>query len=116
MNTKKGLKIAIIILFVVLISYILLFGRYLIIETFSIRKGGSTYYLTQSLHNYKLSKMSNDIIPRELSTETIKSPDYIDNLKSSAKNVSTYYRVFLIVQSAVIIVLMIKLKNVTKQN
>lgn len=105
MNTKKSLKIAIIISFIVLIGYIVLFGRYLLVETFSIRKGGNTYYLTHSLHHYKLSKMSNDIIPRELSTETIKSPDYIDNLKSNAKNVSIYYWVFLIVQIVVIIVL-----------
>lgn len=116
MHTKRILKIATVILFIVLISYIVLFGRYLIIETFSIRKGGNTYYLTQSLHHYKLSKMSNDIIPREISTETIKSPDYIDNLKSSAKNVSIYYWVFLIVQIVIIIVLIIKLKNVNNQD
>ncbi len=116
MNTKKGLKIAIIILFIVLISYILLFGRYLIIETFSIRKGGSTYYLTQSLHHYKLSKMSNGIIPREISTETIKSTDYIDNLKSNAKNVSIYYWIFLLIQIVVIVVLFIKINTVNSQN
>lgn len=116
MNTKKGLKIAIVISFMILIGYIILFGRYLIIETLLIRKGGNTYYLTQSLHHYKLSKMSNDIIPREISTETIKNPDYIDSLKSNAKNVSIYYWVFLIVQIIVIIVLIIKLKNITKQN
>lgn len=59
--------------------------------------------------------MSNDIIPKEISTETIKSPDYIDNLKSSSKNVSIYYWVFLIVQIVIIIVLIIKLKNVNNQ-
>lgn len=114
MNTKKGLKIAIVISFIVLIGYIILFGRYLIIETFSIRKGGNTYYLTQSLHHYKLSKMSNDIIPREISTETITSPDYVDNLKSNAKNVSIYYWIFLIVQILVIIILIVQIniKNI----
>ncbi|MCI8344563.1 MAG: hypothetical protein HFJ42_01035 [Clostridia bacterium] len=112
MNTKKGLKIATIILFIVLIAYIILFGRYLISETFSIKKSGSTFYLTQSLHHYKLSKMSNDIIPKEISTETIKGPDYINNLKANAINISLYYRIFLLVQIVIIIVLIIKLKNV----
>ena len=60
--------------------------------------------------------MSNDIIPREISTETIKGYDYIDNLKSSAKNVSTYYRVFLLIQIVVIVVLFIKINTVNSQN
>lgn len=112
MNTKRILKIATIILFIVLISYIVLFGRYLISETFSIKKGGSTFYLTQSLHHYKLSEMSNDIIPKEISTETIKGPDYINNLKAGATNISLYYRIFLFIQIVIIIILIIKLKNV----
>ena len=112
MNIKSILKIAIISLFIIFIAYIIIFSKYLICETWSIKQNGNTYYLTQSLHHYKLSKMSNDIIPKELSIETIKGEDYINNLMKNATNITTSYWVFLVIQIIIIIALIIKLKNI----
>lgn len=116
MNKKLTLKIVIIILLIVNITFIVNFWRYLIFETWSLKQNGSMYYLTQSLHNYRLSKMSNTIIPKEVSYETIKGADYINNLKTEAINITLVFRILLFVQIVVIIVLIIYLKKLKNTN
>ena len=116
MNKKLILRISIIILIIIIIAFIINFCRYLINKTWSLKQNGDTYYLTQSLHHYRLSKMSNTIIPKELSSELIKGPDYIDNLKAKATNITLVYRIILFVQIVIIIVLIINLKRLKNIN
>ena len=112
MNKKLILKLSIILLFVITILFIIKFGRHLICETWSLKQEGYTYYLTPSLHNYRLSKMSNDLIPKEVSTEIIKSPDQIMNLKAKATNITSIFWIILIIQIVLIIMLSIKVKKI----
>lgn len=116
MDKKLILRIAIIALIIITIAFIINSDRYLINETWSLKQDGDTYYLTQSLHNYRLSKMSNTIILKELSSELVKGPDYINNLKAKAINITLIYRIILCVQIMIIIVLFINLKRLKNTN
>ncbi len=116
MNKKTILIISIIILFITTIFFIVNFGRYLICETWSLKQNGDTYYLTPSVHKYRLSKMSKDLIPKEVSYELIKSPDQINNLKSKATNITIMFRIILFIQIILIIKLIFNLKKLKNTN
>lgn len=113
MNKKAKLKISIILLFIITIFFITNFGRYLICETWSLKQNGDTYYLTHSLHNYKLSKMSKSLIPKEVSSELVTSPDKVNNLQSETTNVTFIFWIILLIQIIIIIILIFKLKKLT---
>ena len=116
MNKKTILKISIILLFITTIFFIINYGRYLICETWSLKQNGDTYYLTQSLHNYRLSKMSTGLIPKEVSSELVTSPDRIMNLQARATNVTFTFWIILLIQIIVIIILIFNLKTLKNTN
>ncbi len=117
MNKKFNLKKVIIILIFINIIYLVIFGVHLIRQTWLVKQNGNTYYLTQSLHNYKLSKISNIIIPIEISSETFDVlSDYINNLKAKAINITSIYRIIEIIQLIIILVLVIYFKTLENTN
>lgn len=111
MSKKLNLKKLIIILVIINLLYIVLFNGFLIRETWLIKQNGSFYCLSQSLHNYILTKISNPIIPIEISHEFVSSHDYINNLKENAINLSLIYRLIELIQIVVIIVLIVDYKT-----
>lgn len=114
MDKRSNLKKAIIILIIINIIYLVLFNGQLIRQTWLVKDNGSTYYLTQTLHNYKLCKINNSIIPIEISTELINSPDYINSLKEKSIDISLVYRIIEIIQVVIIIVVVVNFKTTEK--
>lgn len=111
MSKKSNLKMLIIILVIINIIYIIMFNGFLIRETWLIRKNGSFYCLSQSLDDYKISKIKHIMIPVEVSSELINSSDYINNLKENAINLTLIFAVVELIQVIIIIVLIVDYKT-----
>ena len=103
MNKNKKIIITILIFFH--ISYLLLFGKYIIHETLLYRENGKKYYVQYMMASYICSEMNNDFIPKEIKQERYKiSGDYIENIKKkSTINISIPYRIFLVIQIGAIV-------------
>lgn len=116
MDKKRKLKIITILIIVIHIFYLIQFSGYLIRQTWLVREGGEIYYLSQSLHNYKLSKVSNVLFPKESSSKIISSVDYSNSLLSKATNITLIYRIIQFIQIAIIVILIVRLKNCKEKN
>ncbi len=111
MNKKKKLAIITILIIVIHIFYLIRYGEYLIRQTWLVRDDGATYYLSQSLHKYRLSKVNNILFPKEISYEIIPNADYSSRLLAKAINVTLIYRTIQLFQIIIIVVLIVRLKN-----
>lgn len=111
MNKKKKLAIITILIIVIHIFYLIRYGEYLIRQTWLVRDDGATYYLSQSLHKYRLSKVNNILFPKEISYEIISNADYSSRLLAKAINVTLIYRTIQFIQIIIIVILLVKLKR-----
>lgn len=116
MDKKSKLKILTILIIVIHITYLIQFSGYLIRQTWLVREGGEIYYLSQSLHHYKLSKVSNILFPKETSSEIISSVDYSDRLLSKSTDITLIYRIIQFIQIAIVVILIVRLKNCKEKN